>query len=233
MSSIPKGSFPSTTYPTATEGGTRFWCAGDHLTREELIRSWMAFKALYAKKSLVLGFSGQEFLAARAAGWEIGTDNQKYVDRMLADPWDFYVGYEFGVDIMRGLGGIVHPKALPAILAKESGADLRALFLEGEVALWSARLAESAEHHPRSILARHQPPTPAPQHQDPAIQHVTVEATKKTIKAQFVLASLLFFAGAAVLIIGIDGRRDLGLWMIGGAILWEVSLRVRRWWEHG
>jgi hypothetical protein len=67
----------------------------------------------------------------------------------------------------------------------------------------------------------------------PIPAHVTIEGTKKPIKLQFVLAGVLLIAGLYVVVAGVAGRRDIGLWMIAIAIVWELVLRGRRWWEHG
>ncbi|MEZ4416040.1 MAG: hypothetical protein R3E10_09795 [Gemmatimonadota bacterium] len=70
------------------------------------------------------------------------------------------------------------------------------------------------------------PPTAGP-------RHVTIEHTKKSIKAQGVLARVLMGAGFVMPFTQVESRFVVAGVMIVGAILWLQWLKVARWWEHG
>lgn len=67
----------------------------------------------------------------------------------------------------------------------------------------------------------------------PAPTHVSIEHTKKSIKAQGVLARVLLGAGIVVLFTPLENRLVIAGATVAGALVWLQWLKVRRWWEHG
>jgi len=67
---------------------------------------------------------------------------------------------------------------------------------------------------------------------NPVSGHVTIEHTKKTIKAQRVMARVLFGVGVVLLFVESGIRFQLAFGVMAGAVLWLVWLRILRWWEH-
>jgi hypothetical protein len=146
-------------------------CAGDTMTRTELVRAWLAFKELRRAGRIEAAVSDREMLRAVQAGWQLRFFGQRasYIQNMEASPYRFWRGYEFGVDIVvtDGSHTLLHPKKLPALLATDRGlVDDRKLFQETDVDRWAQefsaerRLVVAAESPAlRDAQARAQQPT--------------------------------------------------------------------------
>ena len=79
---------------------------------------------LHKREKIHVSFSGREF-ATRKAGWDLGFRVEKnYRARMCDDPWDFYNGFEWGVDLIwaGSQGSLAHPDQLAQALMREVGA---------------------------------------------------------------------------------------------------------------
>lgn len=121
-------------------------CAGCSMSVLEIVRAWMAFRVFHKRERIHVAFSGREFARARAAGWDLGFRLERnYRARMCDDPWDFYNGFEWGVDLVwaGSDGGLAHPNELAQRLLKDVGASIAdEHFLQADVDHWSARFTE-------------------------------------------------------------------------------------------
>ncbi len=89
---------------------------------EELVRCWLAFKELRQRGHVIVGFGSEPAVAAHKYWGTRGTySDKKALDRLLTDPYDFLLGYNFGFDIMTRGYACVEPAELPAILLKQDG----------------------------------------------------------------------------------------------------------------
>ena len=99
-------------------------CGGRSMPISDFVRAWMAFRELHKTGRITIVFceDGRDLAAARSAGWTVGMFGQDrwYVERMSAHPWDFYLGYGWGVDLW-SLGKVVHPDRLVMMLMHQDG----------------------------------------------------------------------------------------------------------------
>ncbi len=111
-----------------------------------MVRAWMAFRDLHKREKIHVSFSGREYARARKAGWDLGFRVEKnYRARMCDDPWDFYNGFEWGVDLVwaGSQGSLAHPEQLVSAVMREVGAtDVDDHFLPRDVDHWSRNFRE-------------------------------------------------------------------------------------------
>lgn len=70
--------------------------------------------------------------------------------------------------------------------------------------------------------------------------HVTVEATRKSIKFQQLLATLTVITGIVLLVVANQSPEDPakeativnGTLTLTGGVIWSVFMRLARWWHH-
>lgn len=88
--------------------------AGRRMSLTEIADAWMAFRELRRRHAIVVDFcaDAKDVNAADSAGWNLGvfgkTRMRRYLERMEADPYSFFLGHEWGIDIyVRGDSGRV------------------------------------------------------------------------------------------------------------------------------
>ncbi|MEE9354880.1 MAG: hypothetical protein V3U75_04750 [Methylococcaceae bacterium] len=77
---------------------------------ERLVRSWIAFQAMYERGEVVLNIGHDENAALLRRGWDRYSNfpwitNARICDLMKSDPFCFYTGYFAGIDVMGNSGG--------------------------------------------------------------------------------------------------------------------------------
>lgn len=97
--------------------------AGQRMPLAEIVRAWLAFNELRARKAIWTSFCGREMQNAERAGWDLGirgsTRERRYLERMESHPFDFFRGYEFGLDVgIAGTHSLVHPAEFASMAAK-------------------------------------------------------------------------------------------------------------------
>ncbi|MCA9738771.1 MAG: hypothetical protein KC645_14170 [Gemmatimonadetes bacterium] len=139
----------------------------------------------------------------------------------FTNQWAKHVGYKTGYAPPQG--GKWPPKD-PGFFAGESRPLLAPKRAAPPAAAGAAAAAAAAPARSRSGEAT----APAA-----GSGHVTIEHTKKSIKAQGVLARVLLGAGFIVPFTSVENRFVVAAVMIAAAFVWLQWLKVQRWWEHG
>lgn len=95
-------------------------------TNEELVRSWLAFKELHRSGVVIVGCGAHTgYKSYKYWGVEGWYSDEKVIQRMLGDPYDYFIAYNFGVDLMNNTSyHCIHPEELPAILLKMGGRSI-------------------------------------------------------------------------------------------------------------
>jgi hypothetical protein len=118
-------------------------CAGYMMSKPEFIRAWMAFRDLHKRGIVEVVFKPDrlELQHARNEGWQLedSTWRQKYCARMSDHPWDFNLGFRWGVDLV--IAGpeyqTVHPRLLYSIAISQVGTtEIDRYFLPSDVQNW-------------------------------------------------------------------------------------------------
>jgi hypothetical protein len=113
--------------------------AGGKMLLLDIARAWYAFQDLRDRNAITCGFCGREMSRARNAGWDLGfrasTQEHRYLDRMSADPFDFFRGYEWGLDVFAGrtVGRLLHPREFVDFASEARVRDGQSALLVGDV----------------------------------------------------------------------------------------------------
>lgn len=121
-------------------------------TDEDLVRIWLAFNELRARKKVFVGFDDRCTVAAHrywdTSGWP---SNEKALKRMVADPFDFMVGFNCGLDIVNASHGCVRPEGLPDLLRQQVGQTVDELSGSSRIDAEIARLLRRRESQHRRV----------------------------------------------------------------------------------
>lgn len=93
-------------------------------TANDIVISWLAFRELLSKESIVVGCGPSRIVldlfdrgwSRRSLGVNLALKDSQIIDRMSANPYDFCIAYDAGVDIMSRSYSCIMPWQLPALI---------------------------------------------------------------------------------------------------------------------
>lgn len=165
-----------------------------HPTAEELVYSWMAFRKLYKRGVVIVGCGANTgFKAYTYWGVKGWYSDEKVIKRMLSDPYDYFIAYNFGVDLLGSTSyHCIYPGDLPAILLKHDGRSIDEIVAPESI----ARIVESVS----DTLQRNDKYEPKSVPKDPSTQDKSQES--KT-GGKGCLVTLAALSAIAVFLVGL------------------------------